>query len=277
MRRFLIVAATLLATTVTAVAQTPGGKLDVLWLGQSAMRITTPGGKVIVIDPWLKNNPKTPADWKDLAKLGKVDLILVTHGHGDHVGDAAELAKLNNAPVWAPAGLQDTFTSLGILPAELAPRMNKGGTITPLGPGIRITMVHAEHSSEFSWTDPATNKRGNYVGGEPVGFVIEFENGFRIYHAGDTALFGDMKLIAERYRPDLAMLPIGGHFVMNPQDAAYAARDLLKVKYALPMHYGTNPMLKGTPDEFKAALGKSNVEMLVMQPGDTKSFEGKKR
>jgi L-ascorbate metabolism protein UlaG (beta-lactamase superfamily) len=254
----------------TAAAQS--GKVEVQWLGQAATKITSVEGKVIVIDPWLKTNPKTPAEWKDLSKLGKVDLILVTHGHGDHVGDAPELAKMNNAPVWAPAGLEDTFISLGLLPPELAPRMNKGGTITPLGPDIKITMTHAEHSSEFTYVDPDTKKRSNHPGGEPVGFIIELENGFKIYHMGDTAVFGDMRWIGQRYKPDLVMIPIGGHFVMSPQDAAYATKEMLKPRYAWPIHYGTIPQLKGTPEEYKAALGQSPVEVLALQPGDKREF-----
>lgn len=248
------------------------GKVEVLWLGQSAMRITTPGGKVIQIDPYITQNPKTPAEWKDLDKLGHLDLLLVTHGHADHVGDVFTLVKRNNAPVYSPAGLADTFTSLGLLTPEQAPRMNKGGTITPLGPGIRITMVHAEHSSEYVAINPFTNRREVFVGGEPVGFILELENGFKIYHMGDTALFGDMKMIGERYRPDLVMIPIGGHFVLDPGDAAFAIREYLKPRHVIPMHYGTTPLLKGTPQEFIAALGQTSTEVLVMQPGETRQF-----
>jgi L-ascorbate metabolism protein UlaG (beta-lactamase superfamily) len=265
-----LAAATFLFAASDALAQ--GGKVEVQWLGQSATKITTPGGKVIVVDPWLKGNPKTPAEWKDLSKLGKVDLLLVTHGHGDHVGDVVELATMHKAPVFAPAGLNQTFATLGLLPQELVPRMNKSGTVTPLGPGIKITMVRAEHSSEFVHKDPASGKLETHVGGEPVGFIIELENGFKIYHMGDTGLFGDMKLIGEYYKPDLVMIPIGGHFVMDPKDAAFATREWLKPKYAWPFHYGTIPQLKGTPEEYKAALGDAKVELLVLQPGDKHAF-----
>lgn len=250
------------------------GKTELLWLGQSAFRITTPGGKVIVTDPFLKNNPKTPDRFKDLKALGKVDLILVTHAHGDHFADAPELAKMNNAPVWAPPGLADSAVALGILPRELAPRMNKGGVITPLGPGIKITMVHAEHSSELAWTNPQTNKKEIHVGGEPVGFIIEMENGFKVYHMGDTAIFGDMAFIADYYAPDLVLIPIGGHFVMNPEDAAYATRELLQPRYAIPIHYGTTPVLKGTPAEYTKALGDTETRVFPIKPGEKVTFDG---
>jgi L-ascorbate metabolism protein UlaG (beta-lactamase superfamily) len=166
----------------------------------SATRITTVSGKVIVIDPFLTQNPKTPPQYKSLDALGKVDLILVVHAHGDHLGDGPELAKKNHAPLWGPAGLDQSLITLGVLPAELAPRMNKGGVITPLGPDIKITMTRAEHSSELVWKNPATGKDETHVGGEPGGFIIEFENGFKLYHMGDTGLFGDMKWIGEYYK-----------------------------------------------------------------------------
>lgn len=249
------------------------GKVQVLWLGQAAFKITTPGGKVIVIDPWLTSNPKTPEAYKKLDALGKVDLVLVTHGHFDHVADAPELAKLNNAPLWAPAGLSQSFQTLGVLPPAQANRMNKSGTVTPIGPAIKVTMVHAEHSSEYVWKNPATNKDETHVGGEPAGFILTLENGFRIWHMGDTGVFGDMKLIAEMYKPDLVLMPIGGgQFVMNPVDAAMATREFIKPKAVIPMHYGTNPALPGTPAEFSAALGSSSTKVLALQPGESAEF-----
>jgi L-ascorbate metabolism protein UlaG (beta-lactamase superfamily) len=253
--------------------QSGGGRVEVLWLGQSAMRITTPGGKVILIDPFITQNPKTPSVWKKLDRLGHLDLILVTHGHLDHVGDTFELSRRNDARVYAPAGLEDTFVSLDLLPANHAPKMNKGGTVTPLGPGIAISMVHADHSSEFLHTNPFTGRPFSYPGGEPVGFILRLENGFTIYHMGDTALFGDLKLIAERYHPDLVMIPIGGNYTMGPQDAAYALKTFLRPKYAIPMHYGTTPLLAGTPDELIAAMGPAkDTQIVVMSPGGVKTF-----
>jgi L-ascorbate metabolism protein UlaG (beta-lactamase superfamily) len=260
-----LLALAMLCTAVLASAQT-AGKTEVLWLGQAATRITTPGGKVIVIDPWLINNPKTPAAFKNLDALGKVDLILVTHAHTDHFEDAPALAKKNNAPIISPQGLQSAMISLNLVPAELAFRMGKDGTAMPLGPGIKITMVHAEHDSELTWPNSATGKRETHAGGEPVGYVIELENGFKIWHTGDTGPFSDM------YHPDLLILPIGGHFLMDPVDAAMVTREWIRPKYALPIHYGTTPQLRGTPAEFKAALGSSPVQMLVVNPGEKVEF-----
>lgn len=248
------------------------GKTEVLWLGQAAFKITTPGGKVIVIDPWLKTNPKTPPQYKDLSALGKVDVVLVTHAHFDHVADAAELAKLNNVSLYAPPGLSGTLTALGEIPADKAPGMNKSGIVTPLGPQIKFNMVRAEHSSEYRWTDPATKKVQVMPGGEPVGWIIELENGFKIYHMGDTGLFGDMRMIGELYKPDLVLVPIGGNFTINAQLGAYAIRELIKPKFAIPMHYGTFPILAGKPEDFVAGLGNAPVKVFVPQPGEKVEF-----
>jgi L-ascorbate metabolism protein UlaG (beta-lactamase superfamily) len=269
MRRLL--ALVLLCSAAMAWAQTPG-KTEVLWLGQAATRITTPGGKVIVIDPWLIHNPKTPAGFKNLGALGKVDLILVTHAHSDHFEDAPALAKMNNARIIAPQGLQAQLISLNLVPADLAFRMGKGGTAMPFGPGgIKVTQVHAEHDSELTWPD-ASGKRHTYAGGEPVGYIIEMENGFKIWHMGDTGIFSDMRLIADKYHPDLLLIPIGGHYVMDPADAAMVTREWIRPKFALPIHYGTTPQLAGTPAQFKAALGNSPVQMLVVDPGQKVEF-----
>ncbi|MBM3566210.1 MAG: MBL fold metallo-hydrolase, partial [Alphaproteobacteria bacterium] len=159
----MAVAALSLGACAETAAQKDGRKVEVHWLGQTATKITTPGGKVIVVDPFLTKNPKTPAQYKNLDALGKVDLLLVTHAHGDHLGDAPELAKKHNAPMFAPAGLNQSLLNLGVLPENLVPRMNKTGTITPIGPDIKITMVRAEHSSELVWMNPKTKKNETHV------------------------------------------------------------------------------------------------------------------
>lgn len=274
MRRSLrgLLALALAALGGTAAAQ--AGKVEVQWLGQATMKVTTPGGKVIVIDPWLQTNPKTPAEFKKLEALGKVDLILVSHAHFDHMADAPALSAMHKAKVYGPSGLVDTLTTLGIMPADMAPRFNKGGIVWPLGEEAKIKLVatHAEHSSEFRWRNPETGKEEMRVGGEPLGFILELENGFRIYHLGDTAIFGDMKLIGEMYKPDLIFIPIGSHFVMPPQDAALATREMIRPKYAIPIHYGTNPLLRGTPKEYMDALGSAPTKVLPLNPGEKASF-----
>ena len=243
---------------------------EVQWFGQAAFKITTPGGKVIVIDPFITKNPKTPAAHKDLAKIGHVDLILVTHGHPDHVGDTAKLAEMTGAKVAMNADMGSTFRALGIVPGKQLIRFNKSGPIKPLGDGI--TMVRAEHSSTIGYKDPATGKPMVYAGGEPSGYIIKLEDGKTFYHAGDTGVFGDMAFIGSYYKPDVALLPIGGHFTMDPAHAAYAVRELLKIKTIVPMHYGTFPPLKGTPAQLKAALGNYDGTVVVMEPGETRKF-----
>ena len=256
----------------TPLASAAAPETTVQWFGQSAFKITTPAGKVILIDPFITQNPKTPPEHRDLDRLGKIDLILVTHAHADHLGDGPALATRHQVPLYGPAGLNDSLVALGVLPKELAPRFNKGGVIQPLGDGIRITMTRAEHSSELRWTNPETGHEEIHVGGEPAGFIIELENGFKIYHMGDTGLFGDLAFIADYYRPDLVLMPIGGHFVMDPRDAAYATREYLKPRFVIPMHYGTNPMLKGTPEEYRQALGESDTRVLDLEPGASARF-----
>ena len=245
---------------------------DIQWYGQSAFRIRSPGGKVILIDPFITKNPKTPDGLKDLGKLQQVDLILLTHGHGDHVGDTAQISKMYNAKVALNADMGHTFAALGWVPYERMIRFNKSGPIMPLGNGIKITMVHAEHSSEVVHTDGTTKQKTVHPGGEPCGYIIELENGFKIYHAGDTGVFGDMAIIGAYYKPDLALLPIGGHFTMDPEHAAFAVRNYLKTAKVVPIHYGTFDLLKGTPEQFKKALQEFATEVIVMKPGELRSF-----
>jgi len=237
--------------------KSPQEKLKLTWYGHSAFLMQAPGGKAVLVDPWL-DNPKAPAGAKDIAD---VDLILITHGHSDHVGNCVEVAKRTGAKVVSIYEICLYMQSQGVAGAQ---GMNKGGTMGV--DGIQVTMVNALHSSDL-------DVGGAVVpGGEAAGFVIEFENGFKVYHAGDTAVFGDMKLIANLYKPQLALLPIGGLYTMGPREAAYAC-GLMRPRYIIGMHYGTFPVLTGTPGELKKYLPpplRKNVREL--EPGQMMSI-----
>lgn len=249
-------------------------QVEVLWLGHATFRITSTTGKVIVIDPFLKKNPRAPAKYKDLAALGKVDLILLTHGHADHISDLPELASLTGAIVVAPHELGNNLVALGLVEAPKLVAMNKGGTITPIGPAIKVHMVPAEHSSslDVAVMKPESTGIKHVEGGAAVGYVIEFENGFRIYHTGDTDVFGDMALINRFFKPDLALICIGGYFTMDPERAAFALREYIRPKQVIPMHYGTFPVINRTPAELKGALGNAPIKVLDVKPGEALRF-----
>lgn len=249
-----------------ALVSSAAGAAEVQWFGHSALRITTPGGKVILVDPFITRNPVTPEGHKDPAALGRVDLVLVTHGHGDHVGDTSEIAETTGAKVAVNADLGRTLGRLGLVADERLIRFNKGGSIRPLGDEVTITMVRAEHSSEV------VHEGRVHPGGEPVGFVIAIEGDVVLYHAGDTGVFGDMALIRDMYAPDVAFLPIGGHYTMDPAHAAYAVVNLLKTETVVPIHYGTTPVLTGTPEAFAEALGDHPARVVVMEPGEIRKF-----
>jgi L-ascorbate metabolism protein UlaG (beta-lactamase superfamily) len=260
------------AASTTAAAPSATGKTELLWLGQASFRIKTPGGKLIMVDPWITGGPKAPANYKaDLSALGKIDLLLVTHAHVDHIGDAPALAKLNNTKLYGPADMVTPLITLGVIPPELGHRFNKTGSVKPL-PGIKVTAVAAEHSSLYVWNNPATSKNESHPAGEAVGYIIELENGFKIWHMGDTGLFGDMKFISEYYKPDVVLMPIGGNFTMGPEDAAFAARTWINPKSVIPMHYNSNPLTPGTLAEFEAAMKGSSVKVVPMKEGETVAF-----
>ena len=267
-----LITAVFFLTEVASAAQ-----VELLWLGHSTTRIISTTGKVIVIDPFLKKNPKTPEKYKDLKALGKVDLILVTHGHFDHTRDLGELARLTDAIVVGNWEYVNQLRRLGVIDIDKSIPMNKGGTVTPLGRDVKIHMVPAEHSSSVDLLNLGVQTwDSNFYrfldGGTPVGFVVELENGFKIYHSGDTDVFGDMALINKFHRPDVAMVCIGGHFTMGPERAAYAVRELIKPKQVIPIHYGTYPVINRSPAEFKAALGDTPIKVLDVKPGQTLKF-----
>ena len=225
--------------------------LAITWLGHSSFVVRTPGGKTILFDPWYTGNPSFPG-----AKPTNADLILVSHGHSDHITDAAAMAKQTGATV---VGIWEVAQWLGSKGVQNLEPMNKVGTI--MVKGLRITMTEALHSSSF-------DEKGNVYLGEPAGFVVKLENGQTIYFAGDTALFSDMKLIGELYAPDIAFLPVGDRFTMGPDTAAMAAR-WLGVKQVVPMHWGTFPLLTGTPDQLRQQLAGADIQVLELTPGQT--------
>jgi L-ascorbate metabolism protein UlaG (beta-lactamase superfamily) len=224
------------------------------WLGHAAFRFDTPGGKRVYVDPFL-SNPKCPEDEKEPER---VDLIALTHGHDDHVGDTLALAQKFGCQVVAPVELADWLVWMKGLDQEKAHDPNKGGTVDV--DGVKVTLTHAQHSSSTFDEDHMV-----YLG-EPVGLVFEAENGTKLYFAGDTNVFGDMQLIKRLYAPDVAILPIGGHFTMDPREAAVAL-EFLGVDRCVPCHYGTFPILVGTPDELRELA--PNVEVLSPEPGET--------
>ncbi len=273
--KVLAVSAFITLFLFTSVAS--AAEVEVLWLGHSTTRITSTTGKVIVIDPFLTKNPKAPAEYRNLEALGRVDLILVTHGHSDHTDDLLALVRLTGAKVVANYEYANNLVAFGLLEGDKIIAMNKSGAVEPLGRGIKIHMVPAEHSSSVDLRNlglqgSQPNRPRHIAGGFPVGYVVELENGFKIYHSGDTGVFGDMALIRELYQPDLALVCIGGHFTMGPEGAAYAIRELIKPKQVIPIHYGTYPVINRTPAEFKEALGDTPVEVLDVVPGQALKF-----
>ncbi|HSF93746.1 MAG TPA: metal-dependent hydrolase [Thermohalobaculum sp.] len=275
-RSGVLAALALVASTFVSGAQYAQA-VEVQWLGHATTRIVTDSGKVIIIDPYLTINPKTPPEYRDLAALGPVDLILVTHGHGDHSADLLPLAKLTGAKVIAPYEMINNLLAMGGLDGDKVLSLGKGGYVQPFGREVKVHMVPAEHSSSvdlkaLGYMDWLTNPLRHVAGGEAAGFVIEFESGFTLYHTGDTGVFGDMALIREMFAPDLVLACIGGTFTMGPEGAAYAIDKLLKPKQVIPIHYGTYPVVNRTPEEFIEALGDSPVEVLVLQPGEVRKF-----
>jgi len=230
--------------------------LSITWLGHATFVLKSPGGKRILFDPWVTGNPSTP---ESARKVGELDLILITHGHGDHTGDAVSIGRSTGAQVVAP---YEVSVWLGQKGLKNVTGMNPGGTLNMLG--LSITMVPAVHSSSIEEDGKIT-----YLG-VAAGYVVTFETGLTIYYAGDTSIFGDMRLIGEMYRPQIAFLPIGDLYTMGPEQAAKAC-ELLGVTQVVPMHYGTFPALTGTPAKLRELVEPRGVKVLELKPGETAS------
>jgi L-ascorbate metabolism protein UlaG (beta-lactamase superfamily) len=228
-------------------------RVAITWLGHSTFVLKTPGGKRLIFDPWLTANPACPEPMK---KPPKVDLIFASHGHFDHIEDLVSVARESGAPVVGIFELCDWLGRKGI--ANTSP-MNKGGSQDVAG--LRVTMTDARHSSGY-----VDNGQMVYMG-EPAGFIVRLEDGMTIYYAGDTCLFGDMRLIGEMYKPEIAFLPIGDRFTMDPA-AAGRALEMLGARQVVPMHWGTFPLLTGTPADLKKHVPRG-VDVLELKPGET--------
>jgi L-ascorbate metabolism protein UlaG (beta-lactamase superfamily) len=230
--------------------------LSITWLGHATFVLQSPGGKKVILDPWITGNPTSPASAK---RLGALDLMLITHGHSDHTGDAVSIARSSGAHVVAP---YEVAVWLGKKGLQNITGMNPGGTLKMHG--LSITMVPAMHSS-------SVEEDGQIVYlGVATGYVITFEDGLTIYYSGDTSIFGDMRLVGEIYKPQIAFLCIGDLYTMGPEQAAKAS-EMLGVKQIVPMHYGTFPALTGTPARLRELVSARGVEVLELKPGETTS------
>jgi L-ascorbate metabolism protein UlaG (beta-lactamase superfamily) len=230
--------------------------LSITWLGHATFLLQSPGGKKIVLDPWVTGNPMAPQSAKH---LGALDLMLITHGHSDHTGDAVSIARSSGAQVVAP---YEVAVWLGGKGLQKVTGMNPGGTLKALG--LSITMVPAMHSSSVE-----EDGRIVYLG-VATGYVVTFEDGLTVYYSGDTSIFGDMRLIGEMYKPQIAFLCIGDLYTMGPEQAAKAS-EMLGVKQIVPMHYGTFPALTGTPARLRELVAPRGVQVLELKPGETAS------
>jgi L-ascorbate metabolism protein UlaG (beta-lactamase superfamily) len=251
----------------------------VKWFGHAAFSVTTPKGKVLLIDPWL-NNPSNPdvKNGKDpLASVPKVDYILITHGHRDHVGDAVEIAKKTGAILICNPELAGNLVKLADFPAKQADTdaiMGIGGEIHIADGEVTVAMTPAVHSSSVFNPKAGPTDAERAYGGNPAGFVLMVKDGPTIYHSGDTAYFKDMETIGEEYQIDLALLNIGGHFGMEPRMAAKAAK-AVRAKLAVPQHYATFPGIAENANEFAAELKRLKIPFHEIKPGETVTFRGK--
>ncbi len=264
-RIFAVLAALLLPATGYS------APTELTWYGHSAFKVKTPEGKVLLIDPWI-TNPANKSGKEDLEKIGKVDLILISHGHFDHVGDAVEIAKKTGAKLVSSFDLGTSLVKYAGYPKDQAgfdTLGNSGGEITVLDGEVRIAFIPAVHSSSVMSQDG----KETHMGGSPGGFLIMIKNGPAIYHTGDTDLFSDMSLIPRFRKVDVMLACIGDHFTMGPERAAMAVK-LVGPKWVIPMHYGTFPVLTGTPEAFSSALRENHAKakLRVMKVGETIEF-----
>ena len=246
-----------IATTLLSSAALAAGNTELTWYGHAAFKLKTPSGKVLMLDPWL-TNPANKNGKDDLAKLEKADLILVTHGHADHVGDSVAIAKKTGARLVTTFDLGKGMVTYGGFPKEqmgFDTQGNFGGELSLLEGEVKITFIPAVHSSSVADEDG----KNIHDGGHPGGFLISVKNGPTIYHTGDTDVFSDMALIAKFRKVDVMLACIGGHFTMGPARAAEAVK-LVKPATVIPMHFGTFPVLQGTPEAFSMELRKHNVK-----------------
>lgn len=272
MKTLITAALSLTLLMIFSITAFAAGGTDITWYGHSAFKVTTPSGKVLLIDPWLTNlaNPKGK---ELLAGLDKADQILLTHAHGDHIGNTVEIAKKTGAKLVASGDLMKAMVKYADFPAkqaEFSGTGNTGGTVTLLGGEVKVTFVHALHSSALEYDDKSGLPKSLATAGNPGGFIIAIANGPTIYHTGDTDLFGEMKFIGDLSKVDVMMACIGDKFTMGPERAAVAV-ELVKPAMVIPMHFGTFAALTGTPEAFEAALAKRKVKTVFkrMQVNET--------
>lgn len=252
------------------------GKTELTWYGHAAFKLVTPAGKVLLIDPWI-TNPANKSGKDDLARIDKADLILLTHAHGDHIGNSVEIGKKTGAKLVATFDLMKAMVEFRGYPKEQAGRDttgNFGGEIALLDGDVRIAFIPAVHSSGIEEAEGMPHPGASHAGGNPGGFLISVKDGPTIYHTGDTDAFADMGMIGKFRRVDVMLACIGDKFTMGPDRAAYAAKAVNPARMVIPMHFGTFPFLTGTPAAFDKALKAAKVKtpMHEMKIGETLSF-----
>ncbi|HJQ31262.1 MAG TPA: metal-dependent hydrolase [Pyrinomonadaceae bacterium] len=264
---------------LAAARNAPAQETKVKWFGHAAFSVTTPKGKVLLIDPWLRNplNPEAKDGRDPMASLTRVDYILLTHGHRDHVGDAVEIAKKTGAALVCNPELAGNLVKLAGFPEKQADTdaiMGIGGEITIADGEVTVAMTPAVHSSSVFNPKAGPTEPERAYGGNPAGFVIMIKDGPVIYHSGDTAYFKDMETIGEQYQIDLALLNTGGHFGMEPRMAARAAQSV-RTRLAVPQHYATFPGIAPDASAFAAELKRLKIPFYEMKPGETLTFRGR--